>query len=168
MRTNNIIFATLVMSLAFAAASFGQTPLTTLEGGKVDVSAQRGKVVVLAIGASWLPLSSKQADFTNILAKRYAGKNVVVYFVATDSMAAKSKNFASNEDLRKFTAANKLSVPMLRDPDGSATLKKFRVDELPSFVVLDKSGTLVGEPFGGIDPKYDITMPISKVIDKLL
>ena len=27
---------------------------------------------------------------------------------------------------------------------------------------------MVGEPFGGIDPKYDLTVPISKTIDKVL
>lgn len=151
-----------------AAASFAQTPLTSLEGAKIDIQAQRGKVVILAIGASWLPLSGKQADFANILAKKYAGKNVVVYYVVTDSTLPKSKNFASNEDIRKFGTTNKLAMAVLRDPDGSVTLKKFGVDEIPSFVVLDKSGNISGEPFGGIDPKFDITQPISKVVDRLL
>jgi hypothetical protein len=35
-------------------------------------------------------------------------------------------------------------------------------------VILDKNGASIGEPFGGIDPKYDITIPISKAIDKAL
>lgn len=168
MKTSKSIFAVFVIIFALVAMSFAQTSLMSLDGGKVDVQAQKGKVVIFAIGASWLPLSSKQADFTNALAKKYAGKNVVVYFVVTDSIQPKSKNFASNEDVRKFAAANKLSLPILRDPDGAATLKKFGVDEIPSFVILDKNGNQVGEPFGGIDPKFDITVPISKVVDKLL
>lgn len=158
------------MGLLFAV-SIGvsaQTALTTLDGTKVDVQAQDGKVVILAMGASWLPLSAKQAEYTNMLAKKYAGKNVVVYFVVTDSATAKSKNFASNEDVRKFGTTSKLTVPVLRDPDGAATLKKFKVDQLPSFVILNKAGESVSEPFGGIDPKYDITVPISKAVDKLL
>lgn len=154
--------------LVFVIGSFAQTPLVSLDGAKVDVQSQRGKVVILAIGATWVPLSGKQADFANILAKKYAGKNVVVYYVVTDSTLPKSKNFASNEDIRKFAAANKLGMPLLRDPDGSATLKKFGVDEIPSFVILDKSGNKSGDSFGGIDPKFDITQPISKVVDKLL
>ncbi len=168
MKTYKTIFAMLVVMFAFVAVSFAQTSLTSLDGGKVDVQAQKGKVVVLAIGASWLPLSGKQADFAGSLAKRYAGKNVAVYFVMTDSLLPKSKNFASNEDIRRFVTANKLGVPILRDPDGAATLKKFGVDEIPSFVIIDKNGSQVGEPFGGIDPKFDITVPISKVVDKLL
>ena len=168
MNTYKTNFAVFVFILALAAMSSAQTSLTSLDGSKVDIQAQRGKVVIVAIGASWLPLSGKQADFANALAKKYAGRNVVVYFVLTDSNLPKSKNFASTEDIHKFVAAKKLGMPVLRDPDGAVTLKKFNVDEIPSFLVLDKNGNLSGEPFGGIDPKFDITVPISKVVDKLL
>jgi len=155
------------LTMVLAVAAISQT-LTTTDGTRVDISAQKGKVVVLAVGASWLPLSSKQAEYTNAIAKKYAGKNVVVYFIATDSTNAKSKNFASNEEINKFAFANKLAVPVLRDSDGAATLDRYDIEQVPSFVVLDKTGTRSGAPFGGIDPKYYITVPISKLIDKLL
>lgn len=159
-----------ILSITFAAVFAGnaQTNLASLDGTRVNVEGQNGKVVVLAIGASWLPLSNKQAEFTNSLAKKYAGRDVAIYFVATDSLNAGSKNFASNDSIRKFAAVNKLTATILRDADGAATLRKFNVEQVPSFVILDKSGREVGEPFGGIDPKYDITIPISKAIDKLL
>ena len=161
-------FAILAAAMVFSLTAMAQTSLTSTTGSKVDIEGQKGKVVVLAIGASWLPLSGKQAEYTNALAKKYAGKNVLIYFVATDSTSAKSKNFASNDDLTAFATKNKLTVPILRDSDGAATLKKFEVDQVPSFVVLDKNGKISGSPFGGIDPKFDITVPISKEIDKLL
>lgn len=158
------------LTLMLSVAAFSQTVLTSLDGSRIDVQNQNGKVVVLAVGAAWLPLSGKQAEYTNSLAKKYAGKNVVVYFVATDSTNAKSKNFADNEMLRKFASANKLNVPVLRDSDGAATLKKFKIDQVPTFIVLDKNGNVAGEQFGGIttDAKYDVTVPMSKVIDRLL
>ncbi len=168
MKTFKNIFAVIGLIGSFSFAAFAQTALTGPDGSRVDVQAQKGKVVILAVGASWLPLSAKQADYTNRLAKKYAGKNVAVYFVATDSTAAKSKNFASNDDIKKFATANKLSVPVLRDSDGAATLKKFNIDQLPSFVVLDKDGNQAGEAFGGIDPKFDISVPISQRVDGLL
>jgi len=161
-----ITLSSLVLTIAIAASA--QTNLTSLDGSPVNIEGQTGKVVVLAIGASWLPLSDKQAEFTTAIAKKYAGQNVVVYFVATDAVNAGSKNFASNENIRKFAAGNKITVPILRDPDGAATLKKFNVQQVPSFVILDKTGKEAGQPFGGIDPKYDITVPISRTIDKLL
>lgn len=154
--------------LAAALVMSAQTNLISLDGSRVNVEGQAGKVVVMAIGASWLPLSDKQAEFTNALAKKYAGRNVIFYFVATDSLNPKSKNFAANDTIQRFSAENKLTATVLRDSDGAATFKKFNIEQVPSFIVLDKSGKQIGEPFGGIDPKYDITIPISKVIDRLL
>jgi thiol-disulfide isomerase/thioredoxin len=157
-----------IVTLALTLAASAQVNLTTLDGATVNVEAQHGKVVVLAIGASWLPLSGKQADFANKLAQNYVGRSVVVYFVVTDSANPRSKNYASNEAIRKFAADNKLTAAVLRDSDGAATLKKFGVEQVPSFVIIDKNGARSGEPFGGIDPKYDITVPISNAINKLL
>ena len=153
--------------LSSAAAS--QT-LTTLDGGTVDLAGQRGKVVVLAVGASWLPLSAKQADYANALAKKYSGKNVVFYFVATDSTNPKSKNFATDDAIRRFGTANKLGMPVLRDPEGTVTRHKYDIDQFPSFVIIDRTGKQEGESIGGIDStgKYDLTIPLSNAIDKLL
>lgn len=168
MRITRSIIAIFVLTLAFVLAGHAQTVLTSMDGSRVDVEGQRGKVVVLAVGAAWLPLSAKQAEYTNALAKKYANKNVVIYFVATDSTNARSKNFTSNDDIKKFALQNKLTVSVLRDADGTETIKKFKVDQVPSFVILDKNGVSAGEPFGGIDPKFDITIPMSRTIDKLL
>jgi len=167
MKNIKLILAGLGLLVVFSLSVTAQTNLTSLDGAKVNVEGQQGKIVVLAIGASWLPLSKDQAVITNKLAKKYAGKDVAIYFVATDSSNAKSKNYASNEDLTAFATRNKLNVSVLRDSDGAGTLKKFGVDQLPSFVVLDKNGK-VAEVFGGIDPKNDATLTISQMIDKLL
>lgn len=167
MKNIKFILAGLGLLVVFGLSVSAQTNLTSLDGAKVNVEDQQGKIVVLAIGATWLPLSKDQAVITNKLAKKYAGKDVAIYFVATDSSNAKSKNYASNEDISAFATRNKLNVSILRDSDGAGTLKKFGVDQLPSFVVLDKNGK-VAEVFGGIDPKNDATVTISQMVDKLL
>ena len=170
MKTLKGFIAILSITLALTFAASAQLNLTSLDGKRIDLEGQNGKVVVLAVGAAWLPLSGKQAEYTNALAKKYAGKNVVIYFILTDSANPKSKNYSSTDTLRKFVFANKLTVPVLHDADGAVTLKKFKIDQVPTFVILDKSGNVAGEQFGGIttDSKYDPTIPISKVIDKLL
>jgi len=160
-----------ILSFVFAfsiAASAQAVILTSLDGEKVNVQEQKGKVVVLAIGASWLPLSNQQAVSLNKLAKKYAGRDVVFYFVATDSTSVKSKNYADDAAIRKFAANNKLSVPILRDSDGAITLKKFGIDQLPSFVILGKDGKPATESYVGIDPKTDIAVVISREIDEIL
>jgi thiol-disulfide isomerase/thioredoxin len=162
-----------ILSFVFAfsiAASAQAVTLTSLDGEKVNVQGQKGKVVVLAIGASWLPLSNQQAVTINKLAKKYAGRDVVFYFVTTDSASVKSKNYADDDTIRKFAATNKLNVPILRDSDGAITLKKFGIDQLPSFVILGKDGRPATESFVGIDvdPKIDIISAISREIDEIL
>jgi peroxiredoxin len=144
--------------------------LQTLSGETVSLSDLKGKVVVLAIGASWLPLSKTQIITVNKLAKKYAKSEVVIYWVSTDSANPKSKNFASNEQITAFGVKNKLTAPILRDSDGLFTLKKYGVDQLPSFVILDKTGKSIGEPFGGLDPENEpeIFVQLSGAIDKTL
>ncbi|MCZ2391355.1 MAG: TlpA family protein disulfide reductase [Acidobacteria bacterium] len=166
MKRLNLYIGILGLTAALAATAFGQASLRSLDGRSVDVTAQRGKVVVLVVGASWLPLSEKQASITNTLVKKYASKPVVFYFVATDPET--SRNAVGDAELRQFAVKNKISIPMLRDPDGSVVMSKLRVEQVPSFVILDKTGAVAGEPFGGLDPKGDTSLPISKAIDKLL
>src|SRR5687767_9479550 len=101
MKTLKGFIAIAVLALASAYGATAQVNLLSLDGTRVNLEGQTGKVVILAIGASWLPLSGKQAEFTNALAKKYARKDVVVYFIATDSSNSKSKNYASTEMLRR-------------------------------------------------------------------
>lgn len=168
MKNFKVFLAVLGLVIGLSVSASAQPALSSLGGGRVDLDSQKGKVVILAVGATWLPLSMKQADYTNVLAKRFSGKNVVVYFVMTDSSNPKSKNFASDDDVRKFVGLSKLTTPLLRDSDGAYTLKKYNIDQLPSFIILDKQGSQVGSAFGGVDPKYDITVPIAKAVDALL
>ncbi len=167
MKNIKLLFAVLTLVFAVSFNVSAQT-LISLDGEKINVTDQKGKVVVLAIGASWLPLSKDQAGFTNKIAKKFAGREVVVYFVATDSTSEKSKNYASNAELDAFATRTKLTVPILRDSDGAATLKKYAIDQIPSFVILGKDGKPATEAFGGLDPKSDISIPIAEAIEKLL
>jgi thiol-disulfide isomerase/thioredoxin len=168
MQTIKSFITVFALAIGLTLSTSAQTNLTAIDGTSVNIVGQRGKVVVLAVGASWLPLSDKQAEFTNSLAKKYGGRDVMVYFIATDSNRAGSKNFATDDDIKKFAFTNKINVPVLRDPDGASILRKFRIEQVPSFVILDKNGVIAGEPYGGIDPKYDLTIPLSRSIDKLL
>ncbi len=171
MKTFKGFIAILSLTLVFGAAAFSQAVLQSLGGGNVDLGAQRGKVVVLAVGASWLPLSARQIDITNTLAKKYQGRDIVFYFIATDA-STPGRNYASDEDLRKFAATNKIPVSsVLRDPGGVIT-RQYKIDQVPSFVVIHKDGRVIDEPFSGLDSnpnsKFDITVPISRAIDKAL
>ena len=105
--------------------------LRSIDGQTVTSDSLRGEVVVLAFGASWLPLSKTQLQGVRKLADEYSNRGVVVYWVSTESDDPKSKNFASDEQLRAFAQKYGLKVTVLRDPDGAVS-KKFGVDQLPS------------------------------------
>lgn len=159
----------LVMAFALSASAQNIT-FTSLDGKKVDLDSEKGKVVVLAIGATWLPLSKNQASAINKLSRKYSGRDVSFYFIATDSNIAKSKNYASDDQVRLFGQNNKLTVSILRDAEGGASIKQYKVEQLPAFVILDKEGKAVGTPFSGSDsdPNNDISVELGRKIDQVL
>ena len=140
--------------------------LRTTDGQTITSDSLRGEVVVLAFGASWLPLSKAQLQGVRKLADEYSDRGVVVYWVSTESEDPKSKNFASDENLRAFAQKYGLKVTVLRDPDGT-TSKKFGVDQLPSFVIVDKQG-VASEPIGGLDPNGNLANQLAERLDKVL
>lgn len=173
MKNIKLLLAVLTLTVAFAGAGFAQDiSLPSVDGQTVSIDNQRGKVVVLAMGAHWLPLSTNQAVITNDLSKRFAGKDVAIYFVMTDSTSNKSKNFASDAEIKDFAVKNKLNIPVLRDSDGSLLMRNFKITQIPSFVILDKEGKIAGEPFGGITPnataQKNLANLISQKVEELL
>ena len=141
--------------------------LRSIDGQNVTSESLRGEVVVLAFGASWLPLSKAQLQGVRKLADEYSNRSVVVYWVSTESDDPKSKNHASDQQLKAFSQKYGLNVTVLRDPDGVIS-KKFGVDQLPSIVILDKEGNVSGTPIGGLDPTGNLAAQLAPRLDKLL
>jgi len=153
--------------VAFAQAQPVNFSLRSIDGQTVTSDSLRGEVVVLAFGASWLPLSKTQLQGVRKFADEYSNRGVVVYWVSTESDDSKSKNFASDEQLRAFSTKYGLKVTVLRDPDGAVS-KKLGVDQLPSVVILDKQGNVAGGPIGGLDPNGNLAGQLAARLDKLL
>ena len=144
--------------------------LRTTEGGEISSEMLRGDVVVLAFGASWLPLSRTQVQGIQELADQYTERDVRVYWVSTDSDKPQSKNYATDEQLRGFAKKYGLKIAVLRDPDG-ALFKRVGVrgNQLPAVVILDRGGNVHGEPIGGIDPKPGkLVAQVSGTLNSLL
>ena len=160
----------LASSIAFAQKSDAgpvEFSMQSIDGQTITSDSLRGEVVVLTFGASWLPLSRTQLQGIRKLADEYSSRGVVVYFVSTESEDSKSKNFASDSQLRAFSQKYGLKVTVLRDPDGVIS-KKLGIDQLPSIVILDKQGSLVGEPIQGFDPQGNLTGQLASRLGKIL
>ena len=166
--------ALLVMVLAGSTLGFAQKndgpvdfSMRSVDGQTISAESLRGEVVVLAFGASWLPLSRAQLQGIRKLADEYSNRGVVVYFVSTESDDEKSKNFASDAQLRAFATKYGLKVTVLRDPDGAIS-KRLGVDQLPSIIILDKQGNVHGEPISGLDPNGNLAGQLASRLDKIL
>lgn len=158
---------TVLLSCVAFAQNRADFSLRSIDGQTVTSDSLRGEVVVLAFGASWLPLSKTQLQGVRKLADEYSKRGVVVYWVSTESNDAKSRNFASDEQLRAFSQKYGLNVTVLRDPDGAVS-KRLGVDQLPSIVILDKEGNVSGAPIGGLDPLGNLAAQLAPRLDKLL
>lgn len=156
-----------LLTSATAAQNPVDFSLRSIDGQTVTSESLRGEVVVLAFGASWLPLSKTQLQGVRKLADEYSNRNVVVYWVSTESDDSKSKNYASDQQLKAFSQKYGLNVTVLRDPNGVVS-KKFGVDQLPSIVILDKEGNVSGAPIGGLDPLGNLAAQLAPRLDKLL
>jgi peroxiredoxin len=141
--------------------------MRSIDAQTITAESLRGEVVVLAFGASWLPLSRAQLQGFRKLADEYSNRGVVVYFVSTESEDEKSKNFASDAQLRAFANKYGLKVTVLRDPDGTVS-KSMGVDQLPSIIILDKQGNILGEPIRGLDPTGNLAGQLASRLDKIL
>ncbi|MFN2531893.1 MAG: peroxiredoxin family protein [Pyrinomonadaceae bacterium] len=164
-----------LLTAAITAVTVGQNrsagpiefSMRSVDGQTVTSQSLRGEVVVLAFGASWLPLSKTQLQGVRKLADEYSDRGVVVYWVSTESEDSKSKNFASDEQLRGFAQKYGLKVTVLRDPDGAIS-KRAGVDQLPSIIILDKQGNIVGDPIGGLDPNGNLANQLASRLDRIL
>ena len=159
--------AALLVLLIAAPLAQAQAPdfsLRAIDGPAVTSESLRGEVVVLAFGASWLPLTRNQMEGLKKLADQYAARGVAVYWVSTESDSPKSKNFVSDEELRELGRKYKISV--LRDPDGPIS-RRLAVDQLPATVIINKQGQIAAT-LGGLDPSADLAKQVAERLDKML
>ena len=155
------------MIISTPGSAQNQSPefsMRAIDGDTVTSDSLRGSVVVLAFGASWLPLTRNQMEGVKKLADQYAGRGVAAYWVSTDSESPKSRNYVSDDELRAL--GRKYKVTVLRDPDGAIS-KRLGVDQLPSVVVIDKRGNISGT-VGGLDPNVDLAKQLAPRLDKIL
>jgi peroxiredoxin len=143
-----------LVGITWSIALFAQVPRVTLrttDGRLVDLVERRGRIVVLAFGATWVPMTDRDLDAFQRLADRYAGRGIDFYWVSINSMRQKEKGFVSDDGLEDFASEVGLRLPVLRDPDRTA-FKTFGLDVLPPVIVIDREGQ-VRLKMIGLDPE---------------
>ncbi len=125
-----------VAAVAFASATVGDAApalvVPELDGKAFDLSAQRGKVVIVNFWATWCPPCRAEMPTLDAFYRRYRGNGLEMIGVSADRPHDRS-------DVAK--AAHSISYPaaMLED----ATVNDFGTPyELPVTFVVDSSGVL--------------------------
>jgi hypothetical protein len=148
------------------AAAFGQGlsgTLRTTGGGSMTIAQMHGRVVVLLFGGIVDPQSPDELPVLQRLASRYQGRGVDVYWVSLDPSAT------SDAQLADYAAKNGYHGAILRDSgDVLHSLGAGKRAQLPTIVVLDKSGAISSRPIGGFDRDVDLVSQLAAVIDPLL
>lgn len=156
--------------LMLCAAAVGAQPtlsLRAIDGRTVNLADERGNVVVLAFGATWAPLASKELPALQGLADKYAGSGATFYWVSINSAKHGARNYASDADLQAFAARHGLKVGVLRDPD-QAAYRALGLTGLPGMVVIDKAGQIAHRHIGFDPRRAESFGDVDGVLNRLL
>ncbi|ROO52015.1 thiol-disulfide isomerase/thioredoxin [Micromonospora sp. Llam0] len=122
----------------------------TLDGGSFDGHSLAGKPALLWFWAPWCPTCLQQARPVTDLAAKYQGKVTVVGVAGLDQESA----------MHDFVKMAKLSgFPQLADEQG-VVWKRFKMAEQSTFVVLDRTGTVVARGHTDVDKLPDVLDPL--------
>lgn len=162
-----ILMVLALLALLVPAGALAQTPSGTLrntQGGSVPLGQMQGRVAVLLFGGMVDPQSIDELPVLQQLADRFAGRNVVVYWVSLDPAAT------TDAELTGFATKHGFSGVVLRDPSGDVlkTLSTGRRPQLPTLVVIDANGNLAGRPIGGFDRDADTIGQWAAIVTPLL
>jgi cytochrome c biogenesis protein CcmG, thiol:disulfide interchange protein DsbE len=164
-RKNKLIAASalIILLAASVAAQAPQASLRTLSGSTFNPAAQKGKVIVLSFGATYVPLAAKELPALQKLADRYAGRGADFYWVSINAAKAGARNAMTDAELQAFAQKGGLRIGILRDAEQSA-YRAFGAEGLPTLVVIGRDGQ-VALKRAGFDP--DQPEPYSDVIRTL-
>jgi peroxiredoxin len=139
----------------------------SLDGQEVRLADQKGKVVVMSFGGTWVPLASKELLALQKLADRYSSRAVQFYWVSINSSKPGARNYISDADLQAFAQKHNLRITTLRDPD-QAVYKSFGLDAVPTVVIIDQQGNLAHKHVGFGADQGETYNELIRVIERML
>ena len=105
--------------------------LETLEGEAHTLSAMRGKVLLLDVGASWCGPCNEAIPEVKIVHERFSDTDDVVVWGINDG--------ETPQQVRKFLEERQPPWPVLLDPRREVR-KAYQIEGIPFFILIDKAG----------------------------
>ena len=116
--------------------------LTSVDGRTVRLSDLRGKIVMVHFWATWCPPCVEEIPTLDRLFRDLVGKDFELLAISVD------ENGASG--IVPFLQRNKLSLPVLLDPD-HAVSKSYGTFKFPETYILDRNGIVKHKIIGARD-----------------
>lgn len=142
------LFILICVSLASALATNAQgqsvnsieeasIKLRGADGKTYDIASLRGNVVLLSFGATWCQPCQEELKALEQLKKEYKDKPVKFIWVSIES-----EDEVSDDGLRAYAKKQKITFPVLRDPDKSTFSRFSSRLRLPTILFFDRNGNL--------------------------
>jgi peroxiredoxin len=142
-------------SLAFLSAAPGLL-IADRGGKKIDLSKERGKLVLVHFWATWCPPCVEETPALSRFWERYRGRDdIVLYAISVD------KDWKT---IDRFNAKYPNRLPLYIDPS-AATAKRFGSTQYPETYIINKNGRVLERVPGAVswdDPE------VQKRIEQLL
>jgi peroxiredoxin len=116
--------------------------LAGLDGRRYGLDGLRGRVVLLYFWATWCPVCTGELPSRiESLHREFQDRGLVILAISMREPA---------DTVAAWLKRHPISPPVLLDRDGVAT-DAYRVTATPTFILLDRSGQLVGRGVGSRD-----------------
>ena len=117
----------------------------SLEGDSVSLAAQRGKVVLFNVWATWCHPCRDEIPELRELHAKYKARGLELVGVSVDADG-------SDEAIRAFMKDFEMEYPIWRDPDERVSTR-FLVVGVPATFLIDRDGILRWRKTGPIQPR---------------
>lgn len=124
----------------------------SLDGDSVSLAAQRGKVVLLNVWATWCHPCRAEIPELRAIHDKYQARGLELVGVSVDADG-------SDEAIREFMKEFRMAYPIWRDPDERVSTQ-FLVIGVPATFLIDKQGVLRWRKTGPIQPS-DTTLTVA-------
>ncbi len=132
--------------------------LQDLNGKKVELKQLKEKVILLNFWATWCSPCKEEMPYLEALHQQFKEKKFVLLTISVDYNGLKT--------VKEFIDKHHYTFPVLLDPKGK-TLDLFQVKGIPTTLLIDKRGRLVGKAIGPRDWKSpEVFSLINLLIEK--